>query len=91
MGEHEESAPSNLHYLLLLAGGLLVGLGVVSMYYTFGNPTTDLNGNLLLVGNTALDDIKLLPAADYSFALIAAGLALMVSLNSRAWRYTGGY
>ena len=44
-----------------------------------------------MIGSTALDNVGLLPAADYSIVLIVAGLALMVFLNSRAWRYTAGY
>ena len=89
--EAHDHAPSNTHYLLLLVGGLLLGLGITGLYFTFGNPNTDLNGNTALIGWSALDDIQLLPASNYSFALILAGLGTMVFLNSRAWRYTGGY
>jgi len=92
--EHDEQ-PSNLTYLLLPVGGILVGLGVVNLWYSFGAPDVDfdkgLNGNFQVIGSTALDNVGLLPAADYSIVLIVAGLALMVFLNSRAWRYTAGY
>ena len=87
----QPAQPSNVHYLLLLLGGLLLGTGLVNLYWSFGDPNNDLNGNAAEVGWSALDDISLLPSADLAIPLIFAGVGTMVFLNARAWRYTGGY
>ncbi len=83
--------PSNLHYLALLLGGLLLGAGVVNLYWAFGRPDGDLNTNFLVTGWSALDDIQVLPRADLAIPLLFAGVGILVFLNARAWRYTGGY
>ena len=89
--DHSHAQPTNTHYLLLLVGGLLVGLGVVNLYFAFGHPDSDLNGNAKIMGFTAIDNIQILPPAGIAFALIAAGAGTLVFLNARAWRYTAGY
>jgi hypothetical protein len=83
--------PSNLHYLAILLGGLLVGGGIIGLWYSFGDPSTPLNLNFTHIGWSALDNISLLPASNYSIVMVAAGVALMVFMNAGAWRYTGGY
>jgi hypothetical protein len=88
---HATAAPSNLHYLLLIVGGLLVGFGIENLYWSFGDPTTELNLNFNTIGSSALDNIHVLPHAAVAFGLIFAGASTMIFLNSRAWRYTGGY
>lgn len=88
---HHHHAPSNTHYLLLLLGGLLIGMGVVSLYFGFGHPDTDLNGDMQIMGYTAIDNIRFMSPAFVGFGLVAAGAATLVFLNARAWRYTDGY
>lgn len=73
-------------------GGLCLALGFVLLYYSFGSSVPgDLNGNFHDVGFSALDNIALKPAADFSFGLLAAGALTMVFLNATAWKSTGGY
>ena len=54
-------------------------------------PHDTLNTSIAAVGNTGLDNLQLLPAANYSFGLIVLGVIVMVALNHFAWRYTSGY
>jgi hypothetical protein len=82
---------SNVHYLLVVLGGLMLGTGLVNLYWSFGDPNHDLNGNAAEVGWSGLDDIAMLPSADVAIPLLFAGIGTMVFLNARAWRYTGGY
>ncbi len=73
-------------------GGLVLGLGVVSLYWSFGLESGELlNQNISSSGWTALDNLSLLPAADYSVGLVVLGVALLVFLNATAWRRTSGY
>ena len=91
----EKKAPegeASLVYIVgLITAGLTLGFGVRSLYYSFGMPAGTLNTSLATIGNTGLDNLQLLPAANYSFGLIALGVILMVALNHFAWRYTNGY
>ena len=93
MGTNTESLdqPGQGKYLALVIGGLLVGAGVVALYYSFGAEGWQLNQDLAQSGFSGLDDIGALPASAYSLGLIAAGLVMMVALNATAWRNTGGY
>ncbi|MFT4622016.1 MAG: hypothetical protein ACI8PZ_000668 [Myxococcota bacterium] len=82
----------NPFYVLgLPLGGLILGFGVVSLYYSFGWAVGALNQNINLAGFTGIDELGVLPAADYSIGLIVLGVLLMVFLNATAWRRTGGY
>ncbi len=82
----------NLPYVFgLLGGGLTLGAGVVMLWYSFGIPEGLMANNLSILGASALDDIGRLPASNYSIGLILLGALTMIVLNSRAWRYTGGY
>lgn len=83
---------SNLVYLFgLLGGGLALGFGIISLYYSFGYPGADMNGDFKAIGFSAIDNIQLLDAADYSFGFIVLGAMVMVMLNATAWKRTGGY
>ncbi|MCB9685239.1 MAG: hypothetical protein H6738_06540 [Alphaproteobacteria bacterium] len=89
-GEQEES---NIVYLVgLLAGGLVLGFGIRSLYWSFGWGGGEcLNCDLRKVGFDGIDNLGLLPAADYSIGLVVAGVLILVVLNAGAWRRTGGY
>lgn len=92
----ESSKPQNseasLVYIAgLITGGLTLGFGLRSLYWSFGMPGNCLNCALDVVGSNGLDDLQLLPAANYSIGLIVLGVILMVALNHAAWRYTDGY
>jgi hypothetical protein len=83
----------SLVYLVgLLVGGLILAFGIRSLYFSFGWPGREcLNCHLDQVGASGLDDLQLLPAADYSIGLVVAGVLVLVVLNAGAWRRTGGY
>lgn len=92
MTTETDDTEGTLVYLVgLIAGGLVLGFGVVSLYFSFGWPETCLNCDLAQVGFTGIDNIKLLPAADYSIGLVVLGVLVLVALNAVAWRRTGGY
>lgn len=79
-------------YFGLIAGGLTLAAGLVSLYWSFGWPGQEcLNCNLAAVGSDGVDDLALLPAADYSIGLIVAGVLAMVVLNAGAWHRTNGW
>ena len=46
---------------------------------------------LAAVVSSGIDNLGLLPAADYSIGLVVAGVLVLVVLNAGAWRRTGGY
>lgn len=85
----EES--SMLYTFGLLGGGLTLGFGIVSLYWSFGVPGTAINQDFALVGFSAIDNLRLLDAADYSIGLVVLGVLIMVLLNAIAWKRTGGY
>jgi len=83
---------ASLVYIIgLITAGITLGFGLRSLYWSFGLPHTPQNQALALVGFTGLDNMQLLPAANYSFGLIVLGVIVMVALNHFAWRYTDGY
>jgi hypothetical protein len=75
----------------LITAGLTLGFGIRSLYWSFGMPGNELNLALDAVGANGLDNLQLLPAANYSIGLIVLGATVMVALNHAAWRYTDGY
>jgi hypothetical protein len=94
MSEHvEREEQLNLEYLLgLPIAGLVLGYGVRSLYWSFGWAGAEcLNCDLARVGFNGIDNLSLLPAADYSIGLVVFGVMIMVTLNMFAWRRTGGY
>ena len=92
MATETDDTEGSLVYLVgLLTGGLVLGFGIRSLYFSFGWPRDCLNCDLAGVGFTGVDNIKLLPAADYSIGLVVAGVLVLVTLNAVAWRRTGGY
>jgi hypothetical protein len=84
---------------LFLVGGLCTGAGVVNLYYCFGSDAdsaTDfahqgMNTNLAQVGFSAMDNLRALPAAEFSLPLIIVGVACLVLANANAWKETDGY
>jgi len=88
-GEQE----GNLAYLVgLLTGGLILGFGILSLYWSFGWRTDScLNCDITSVGYTGMDNLSTLPAADYSIGMVVFGVLILVVLNARAWKVTGGY
>jgi hypothetical protein len=76
----------------MVIGGLVLGYGIRSLYWSFGWPGQEgLNQNLAHVGNTGIDNLGWLPASNFSIGCIVAGVLIMVILNAGAWRRTGGY
>ncbi|MEQ1505291.1 MAG: hypothetical protein ABMB14_23875 [Myxococcota bacterium] len=87
-----ERDPNLLNLAGLLLGGLVLAFGIRSFYWSFGWAGHEcLNCDLSSIGNTAIDDLSFLPAADYSFGFTVAGVLMLVILNAGAWRRTGGY
>lgn len=84
---------SNLDYLVgLLSGGLVLGFGIRSLYWSFGWSGGEcLNCDLARVGFDGVDNLGLLPAADYSIGPLVLGVMMLITLNATAWRRTGGY
>jgi len=88
----ERNEQGNLVYLIsLLIAGIVLGFGLLSLLYSFGSPAGPLNQTFEVVGFSGVDDLWLLPPADYSIGLIVAGMMAMVLLNATAWKRTGGY
>lgn len=87
--------PSNDHNLPyvfgLLGGGLLLGAGIIMLWYSFGIPEGSMHDHLSSLGASGLDQIGTLPASNYSIGLILLGAIIMIGLNAVAWRRTGGY
>lgn len=94
--EHTQPESLNLPYALGLPGaGLFVGVGVLSLWYSFGYEVDGVQrsmaDNLSNLGASGLDNLSLLDAADYSIGMVVAGALVMIFLNATAWRRTGGY
>ena len=79
------------HLALFLVGGLTLGIGLVSLYWSFGWPGGPLNGDFATIGWSGLNNIQTLDPADFSIPLVVIGLACLVYANAIAWRHTGGY
>ncbi|MEZ4239671.1 MAG: hypothetical protein R3F59_26655 [Myxococcota bacterium] len=90
---HESDNLSTLIFTSgMVIGGLLLGWGIRSLYWSFGWPGEPcLNCALDQVGNTGIDNLGFLPASNWSIGCIVAGVLLMVILNAGAWRRTSGY
>ena len=94
MSEPKAEGGSNLVYIIgLLGGGLVLGFGIKSLYGSFGWAGGTLNGEgaFRTIGFSGVDNIGLLPAADYSIGMVVAGVLALVVLNATAWKRTGGY
>ena len=83
----------NLLYTVgLLAGGLVLGFGIMMLPWSFGWDGGEcLNCDFRGIGYTALDNLGTLPAADFSIGMIVLGFLTLVAINATAWRRTGGY
>ena len=92
MANTEADTVSSTTYLAgFIAGGLLLGAGIRSLYWSFGWDRGCLNCDMASVGFSGLDNLGLLSAADYSVGLVVMGVLLLVGLNAGAWRRTNGY
>jgi hypothetical protein len=96
MSSHEtHAAPKNethpLHLGLLLFGGLCLGTGILNLYYSFGWEGGDFNSDFGQVGFSGLDNISLLPAADFAIPMVVVGALCLIVANATAWRETDGY
>lgn len=91
----ESSAPNEsgqLKYAFgLPGGGLILGFGILLLWYSFGYEGGAMADHLSDIGSSGLDNIGMLDAADFSIGMIIVGALTMVFLNARAWRDTGGY
>ena len=100
MSAEEKDTDSTItHLILLIAGGVCTGAGMVNLYYSFGwaqghsssNARIPMNTDLSSLGFTGLDNISLLSSSSLAIPLVIVGVAMMVMANSTAWRQTGGY
>lgn len=91
--EPNSGRDGNFVYLVaFLAGGLTLAFGIRSLYWSFGWAGQEcLNCALKDVGYTGIDNLGLLPSADYSIGLVVTGVLALVMLNAGAWRRTNGY
>jgi len=87
--EGKETFPG--HFALYILGGLCVGAGLLSLYWSFGWAGGTLNSNYAVIGFSGLDNISALDPSDYSIPLVVIGICCLVYGNAIAWRYTGGY
>ena len=88
--EAREDVPY-LYIGLFIVGGLCVATGIVNLYDAFGVPEGAMNRNLNVVGFTALDNLDLLPSADFAIPFVLVGLCCLVIANVTAWKETDGY
>ena len=78
--------------ILWLAGGISVGLGMVSLAsYGFDQPGGEVSANLSQYGFDALPLLTMTPAGYSGLLMVLVGTVLMVRANSTAWKQTGGY
>ena len=87
--------PANLNTTLCGPTGnstaLLMGTGVVNLYYSFGWTGGDLNSNHALVGFSGIDNLSLLPDSNYAIPLVVIGGLCLIIANATAWKATDGY
>jgi hypothetical protein len=88
---HERDELHPLHLALFLIGGLCTGTGILNLYWSFGCPDADLNGNFKIIGFSGIDNIAVLPTADLAIPLLVVGVACLVMGNATAWKETDGY
>ena len=93
MSDHSPVNESGqLKYALALpGGGLLLGFGILLLWYSFGYEGGGMANHLSEIGASGLDNIGTLDAADFSIGMIVGGALVMVFMNAIAWRDTGGY
>lgn len=96
MADHHDDTPARselhpLHLFLIPAGGLILGAGVLNLYYSFGWVGGDMNSDLAQIGFNGLDNIAALPMSSISIPLIAVGALMLIIANVTAWRETDGY
>jgi len=78
--------------ILWLAGGISVGLGVVSLAaYGFDQPGGEVATNFSRYGYDALPDLTITSAGYSGLLMVLVGAVLMVRANATAWKQTGGY
>lgn len=83
--------PNMIYVPLYIAGGALLGTGILNLYWSFGQPGKELNSDFRAVGFDGIDNISLLASFDWALPAIIAGLACLVIANMNAWKETDGY
>jgi hypothetical protein len=78
--------------ILWLAGGISVGLGMVSLTaYGFDQPNGEVSANFSQYGFDALPMLTIAPAGYTGFLMVVLGAVLMIRANATAWKQTDGY
>lgn len=80
-----------LHLALYIIGGLCTGTGILNLYWSFGWEEGPINSNLRAVGANGLDNMAMLPSADFAIPLVVVGIVCLVIANATAWKETDGY
>ncbi|MCP4809070.1 MAG: hypothetical protein GY913_13365 [Proteobacteria bacterium] len=77
---------------LIPIGGVLAGTGMLFMLFGFESPDgVDMAAQISTIGASGVADISITGLGKMAFALIFAGIAMMVFGNKTAWQETGGY
>lgn len=78
---------------IIPVGGVLVGSGIMTMLFGWqvGESGKDSAEQIGTLGFNALGEISMTGVGPIAFALILAGIALLIYGNATAWRQTGGY
>jgi hypothetical protein len=75
-----------------LAGGLSVGLGMVTVAaYGFNQPGGEVSASFSQFGFDALPSLTITTSGVVGLFLVALGAVLMIKANATAWKQTGGY
>ena len=77
--------------LLWILGGLLCGIGIMTLLFSFGAPYGDFNQHISQAGFDGIGDIGLTAKAPIAFGCILIGAPILIALNATAWKQTGGY
>jgi hypothetical protein len=91
MSPNADPKPNFVYVPLYIVGGAFLGTGILNLYWSFGNDSTDLNGDFSIVGFNALDNIVQMNNFTFALPCIISGLALLVIANMNAWKETDGY
>ncbi len=89
MADRDHGTPAYL--ALYVVGGLCTGAGILSMAFSLGWEGGDLNTNFEEVGFSAVDNLSLLPLADFAIPILVCGIVLLVMANAFSWKETDGY
>ncbi len=91
MSDENQNVDTTMHLVLLIAGGLCLGTGIINLYYSFGWVGGPMNSNFAMVGFDGFDEISLLPGSQMAIPMIVVGALCMIFANATAWKKTDGY